>query len=377
MSTEREDTDMIEEMAAEWLAEREEGLSTARAREFERWRRSDPRHAAAVARLEQACALLAKMPLVRAELQPVVEFPARPSKAGETKTAPPRLPWLRVAVGLAAAIAVAALGWWQWPRATPAAVVHSTSASGYERVVLADGSVVELNANSEVRVDFAPGERRIALVVGEAHFTVAHDTTRPFIVSAGHVVVRAVGTAFNVRRAATAVEVLVTEGKVQLAQAVGPALLSRRSGAKTDAAVPSRDDPVIRTGVPKSGSPTFLSANERLLVPDVATPLVSASQPGAAPPVVEKISPDLVRAALAWQERKLVFADTPLREVVAQFNRRNRLQLILADPTLAERPVGGTFAADNAEGFARLLENSGAITVERRGEFEIVLRSAR
>lgn len=121
----------------------------------------------------------------------------------------------------------------------------------------------------------------------------------------------------------------------------------------------------------------LLSANERLLIPDLAAPSASAPQPGSTPPMVEKVSPELVRAALAWQERKLVFADTPLREVVAQFNRRNRLQLTLTDPTLAERPVGGTFAADNAEGFVRLLANSGAITVERRGEFEIVLRAAR
>ena len=133
-----------------------------------------------------------------------------------------------------------------------------------------------------------------------------------------------------------------------------------------------------RDGLPTSGSPTFLSANERLVVPDLATaPASSASHPGSIPPVVEKISPEIVRAALAWQERKLVFADTPLREVVAQFNRRNRLQLVIADAVLAERPVGGTFAADNAEGFVRLLESSGAVAVERRGEFEIALRAPR
>ena len=362
-----DELDRIEQTAAEWLTERAEGLSSARAREFDRWRRADPRHAAAVARLEQACALLGEMPLVRAELQPVVKFPAGTPTSLPSPALPARTAWLRRAVGLAAVLTLTTLGGWQWSRTHPAALHFATSVGGYERVVLDDGSVVELNASTELRVQLAPGERHITLAAGEAHFTVAHDKTRPFIVTAGNVAVRAVGTAFNVRRATSSVEVLVTEGKVQLAQKV--------ERVDPNALAPAGDDPA-RWGQ-RAPPATFLSANERLLVPDLPALTASASRPGAAPPIVEKVSPELVRAALAWQERKLVFADTPLREVVAQFNRRNRLQLILADPSLAERPVGGTFAADNAEGFVRLLEGGGAIAVERRGEFEIMLRAAR
>lgn len=359
-----DELDRIEQTAAEWLTERAEGLSSARARAFDRWLRADSRHAAALARLEQACALLDEMPLIRPELQPVVEFPAGTPTILPAPALPARTPWLRLAMGLAAVLTLTTLGWWQWSRPRPATLHFATSAGGYERVVLADGSIVELNASTEVRVQLAPQERRITLAAGEAHFTVAHDNTRPFIVTAGNVAVRAVGTAFNVRHTTSAVEILVTEGKV----GVGPAL----------AAVPSRNDSVSRDVVLPSGSPTLLSANERLLVPDLATQLSpSPSPPRATPPVVEKISPDLVRTALAWQERKLVFADTPLREVVAQFNRRNRVQIILADDSLAGRPVGGTFAADNVEGFVRLFENGRAFQVERRGEFEIVLRAAR
>ena len=68
--------DPIDEVAANWLTARAEGFSSAQKRDFDRWCRADPRHGAAVARLEAACALLEKMPLVRAELLPVVEFPA-------------------------------------------------------------------------------------------------------------------------------------------------------------------------------------------------------------------------------------------------------------------------------------------------------------
>ncbi len=353
--------DPIEEVAADWLTLRAEGISSAQKREFERWCRADPRHTAAVARLEAACALLEKMPLLRAELQPVVEFPVQPRATAPAK----KTPVLRIVFAMAAALALAALGWWQWARPQPSAQLYATSAGGYERVVLADGSVVELNANSEVRVDLLPNERRVVLERGEAHFTVTHDSARPFIVSAQGVAVRAVGTAFNVRLGSTSVEVLVTEGKVSVSD-VGPAL----------AAVPPRDERNPQTGLPTSGSLTFLSANERTSI--ALVPSKSAAPiPPAPSPVVEKISTDALREALSWQERKLVFSETPLRDVVAQFNRRNRLQLVLGDPALAMRPVGGTFAADNVEGFVRLLEGSGTIAVERRDEMTVVLRAVR
>ncbi len=360
MSAPDDAEEKIEEAAAEWLAQREEGFSSAQAREFERWCRLDPRHAAAAMRLEAACALLEKMPRVRAELLPVVvEFPSARRPIAPVK----KIPLLQLVVGLAAAVALAALGWWQWGRSAPAAPLYATSTGGYERVVLADGSVMELNANTVVRVDFAPPERRVALVSGEAHFTVAHDTVRPFIVSAGGVAVRAVGTAFNVRLASSAVEVLVTEGKVSVSEVerVDPNALS--TGA---------DPKPTRWGQRVPPPDTLLVANERALI--ATAPQKSVSPPT---PVIEKIEPDALREALSWQERKLVFAETPLREVVAQFNRRNRLQLVLGDAVLAERPVGGTFAADNVEGFIRLLEGSGTIAVERRGDATVVLRTAR
>lgn len=348
MSDSLDHDDPIEEVASNWLTQRAEGFSSAQKRDFERWRRTDPRHAAAVARLEAACALLEKMPLVRAELQPVVAFPS-PARLARPPAATSRpFPLFRLVVGLAAALVLAALGAWQWQRAQPAALHYTTSTGGYERVVLADGSVVELNADSQVRVNLAPRERRVALLRGEAHFTVAHDTARPFIVSANGVAVRAIGTAFNVRLAASAVEVLVTEGRVSVTDPVAPAA--------------------------PAAPPTLLAANERALIAFVP----SKSAPSVPPaPVVEPIAPEAIREALSWQERKLAFSDTPLRDVVAQFNRRNRLQLVLGDAALAERPVGGTFAADNVEGFVRLLEASGTIAVERRDEMTVVLRAVR
>lgn len=341
--------DPVEEAAADWLALRAEGFSSAQKREFARWCRADTRHAAAVARLEATCALLEKMPLVRAELQPVIAFPVtarsgRPVNASRSAISP-----LRVAFGLAAAVAVAFLTVMPFlPPPDSAAQVFTTSTGGYERVALADGSVIELNAETKVSVTLTPTNRRVELVAGEAHFTVAHDRARPFIVSASGVAVRAVGTAFNVRLASTAVEVLVTEGKVSVAEA----------------------ESVVPNARPSPASTTYVAANERTLV---HLPSLTNTTPSA--PAVEKIAPATVRDALSWQERKLAFSETPLSEVVAQFNRRNRVQLILGDATLAERPVGGTFAADNVEGFVRLLESGNSIAVERQSETTVVLRA--
>lgn len=359
MSELPDNEEAIEEVASTWLALRAEGFSTAQKCEFQRWLRADPRHAAAVTRLEEACALLEKMPLVRAELQPVVPFPVSSSASPRSMGRRRRFSVGRLMTAFAAMAMLAIIGWWQWARPQPKDVVYTTRVGGYERDVLADGSVVALNADTELRVSLRAHERKVVLVRGEAHFSVAHDTRRPFVVSAGNVVVRAVGTAFNVRLAPTAVEVLVTEGTVAVGQ---PA------GAPASAEMP-RADPGQRA----RRSPTLVTVNERMVVAN-ARPEARSELPA---PTVERIDPDLIRQALSWQERMIVFSETPLREVVAQFNRRNRLQLVLGDAAVAEQLVGGTFAANNVDGFIRLLESSGKITAERRDENTIVLRATR
>lgn len=343
--------DPLEEAAADWLALRAEGFSSAQKREFERWCRTDPRHTAALAQLEATCALLEKMPLVRAELQPVIAFPVAAHPGHPAPVSRRNLSPLGVVLGIAAAAAVAFLTVIPFlPPSASAEQIFTTSTGGYERVALVDGSVIELNAETKVRVVLAPKDRRVELVAGEAHFTVAHDRARPFIVYAGGVAVRAVGTAFNVRLAHATVEVLVTEGKVAVAAATS----------------------VIPNPLSSSVAPTYVAANERTLVN--LPSLINTAQPA---PAVEKIAPAMMRDALSWQERMLAFSETPLSEVIAQFNRHNRVQLILGDAMLAERPVGGTFAADNVEGFIRLLESGHTITTERQSETYVILRTKR
>lgn len=330
----------IEDTAIGWLTERDDGFTPAREREFAQWLRADPRHPVAVARLEQTLRLLGESPKFRSELNtafdraaPVVPF--SPAEKSATHRRPRSLAW----TGLAAVLALGLLlGWQGSPRS--AEIRYATTVAGYERARLDDGSMLELNAASVVRVQFTAGERRVSLDSGEAHFAVARDTARPFIVSAGPVAVRAVGTAFNVRHTADgAIEVIVTEGKVRVGQ-TGP----ESSGA---------------------ASAPLVAAGERLVLPRQA--------PVA---VVEKVAPVALRAALAWQGRLAEFAEAPLAEVVARFNARGRVQLFLADPALADRRIGGSFALDDAEAFVRLLEREGEIVGERRDGKEIHLRRA-
>jgi transmembrane sensor len=366
------DDDPIEATAAAWLAEREEGLAPAQAREFERWCRQDPRHAAAVARLEHACAVLQKLPFIKDRLRvdAAQRFPEQTlANASGWRTAFNALHPLRgfrlAALGIAAAVALGAVALWQWPAAV-AETRYATASQGYESVLLEDGSVLELNSNSDARVRFSRQERTVTLASGEAHFKVAPDPRRPFIVRAGDVAVRAVGTAFNVRLGPDELEVLVTQGRVSVSPAAVdlPARPPRANPDPSRSAGLTAPPAQVRVG----GGATFLIANERAIVPFRTAEVA---------PRVEKVEPAAILQALAWQERKLQFSETPLREVAEQFNRRNRLQLVIADPELAGRPVGGTFAADNVEAFVRLLEKSGNVVAERRSEWQIVLRQAR
>jgi transmembrane sensor len=331
----------LEELAAGWIVEREEGFSLGRAEAFAEWCSSDPRHAEAVARVESTLALLNEMPAVRAPLEARVAHEARP-KLAAVVIAPilPLNPW-RWAAGLAAALVIGAAGWWLVPSHVPAAQNYAADAAAPERLALADGSVVDLNANSRLQVRFTKGERQLTLAAGEAHFQVAHNAARPFIVTANGVSVRAVGTAFNVRLIGDKVDVLVTEGKVEVDRQGTTSLFSRKV-----------------TVVPQ------LSAGERTQI----TPSIGSA------PHIEEVAPATVHEILSWQDRMTSFADVPLSEMVVRINRCNATQLVIADPTLAERKIGGVIDLNQVNAFVHLLEREGDIIAERRGNGEIVLR---
>jgi len=334
----------IEATAAAWLAERDAGLSAEDAAAFAAWRAADPRHEAAVARLESAWGALQALREFRPEarVHPDRDLLARP--AGGTVL---RFPALVATAALAACLTLAAAWLWLRPSAPvePLPHVHyATTAGGYQRMTLPDGSMVDLNANTEIRELFTAAQRRVVLVRGEATFQVTKNAARPFIVEADGVAVQAVGTAFNVRLRPGKVDVLVTEGRV-------------------------------RVNPPEQAQPFGTVAQELTMGQRVTLPTASAVE--FAPPVVQTVSPAIVREELSWQEPKLVFVETPLAEVVRQFNSRNRVQIELEEPDLGNLPVGGSFRPDNVEGFVRLITSNEQIEAVRGSGDRIILRRVR
>ncbi len=210
------------------------------------------------------------------------------------------------------------------------------TAIGEQRTLtLADGSLIRMNVDTDLRIDYGAGRRNIELVSGEAVFKVAPDKLRPFVVQTSTATVRAVGTQFNVyQRKSTVVSVL--EGRVQLTtQAV-------RGSASSPAVTQS-------LGVGEEAQVTG-GRIEKRAHPDVAK-------------------------AVAWGERRLYFDAMPLEEIVREFNRYGGpVRLRLAGIAVDSHRFGGTFNADDPAALADILEQQNDLSVERR-RGEILIRA--
>ncbi len=189
---------------------------------FEQWLQADIRHRVTYLRLEAAWRRGDRL----RDLRPLDR------SINPDLLRPPRRYWtLAIAASVLLALLVTGLFFADsqlgWQR-------YETRIGGFSRIVLDDGSVIDLNTDSDVRVRIGSHKREVRLERGEGRFQVAHDATRPFTVSAANADVRAVGTAFSVRlHDSKQVDVLVSEGTVAIAAArvaARPAGACRRSG---------------------------------------------------------------------------------------------------------------------------------------------------
>lgn len=316
--------ELIEARASRWLAARDAGSATAEeAAEFTRWLDADIRHRVAYLRLEAGWRRADRLRDVRPLDRDVDPDLLSPPKA--------RRPWI---AALAAGFVLAMLGgtWaWQqhfsWQR-------YETRIGGFSRIVLDDGSVIDLNTNSDVRVRLGGERREVKLLRGEGRFQVAHDKQRPFTVAAAGTAVRAVGTAFTVRlRDSEQVDVLVSEGKV----AVAPPNVAEVSPSASE-----------------------LAAGEAAVVlPDRVA--------------VSRVDPQVLARRLAWTSGRLEFRGETLGQAVEEFNRYNRRQIRLSAHTLGELRVGGSFSATDPESFADALASAFKLRVALDNANEIVL----
>jgi transmembrane sensor len=203
---------------------------------------------------------------------------------------------------------------------------YITAIGGRQQITLSDGSRVELNTDSMIRVRINNGRRDIVLTRGEALFRVAHDTNRPFFVTAAATLVRAVGTAFSVRiRADNSVDVYVTEGRVAV-------------------------------GSPRSGP-----AGEPELTPPAAA--VAAGEAAAVSRgrlTSKHLSAEEMARKLAWTDPSgphLSFWGETLSEMVGEFNRYNVRHLSIVDPRIQQIRFGGNFKASDLDGFVETLKS--------------------
>ena len=313
----------IEAEASRWLAVRDARPPTPEDdAAFDRWIDADIRHRVAYLRLESAWRRADRLH----ELQPL----DRRVDADLLRAHGRRSRWpLAMAASVVLALVVGSVF---FARASFGWEHYETKVGCFSRIVLDDGSVIDLNTNSELRVRMGRGQREVQLVRGEGRFQVAHDTQRPFVVSAGDAAVRAVGTAFSVRlRDSAQVEVLVAEGAVQI-----------------DTSHALQAPPV------HAGEAAVLHSDHI---------------------AVSRVEPQQLERRFAWTAGQIQLRGETLEEAVSEFNRYNRRQLRLADARLADLRVGGTFSATDPDSFAAALASTFGVRVDTAQPDAIILRS--
>jgi transmembrane sensor len=296
---------------------------------FHDWLRADPKHRVAYEKCEKVWML---PEAIRKDSALLADALALGPSQGRPVAAP--RPWLQPGYLSLAATLVLALGVLLVSELRGLDRGSITTADAEQaKVTLADGTQVHLNPRTRLVWHGSDTARHVSLEQGEAFFSVTKDNGRPFIVKAGEVEVRVVGTEFSVRRKADDLEVVVREGQVDV-------LSTQRSNALEPARVE-------------------LHAGKRLRI-----------NPAQGQVVVSSVDADRVTA---WRNGSLEFDADTLSHVVTEVNRFSRKQLEIADPNLRDLQISGRFEIGDVEGLAfNLRERFGIRSDEISGR--IVLR---
>lgn len=252
-----------------------------------------------------------------------------------------------VALAGSASVLLLSVLFWQAPwRSEPQAVATTAVVRLPETASLPDGSVIELRPGAEYRLAYSDSVRRIELVSGEAHFQVAKNRARPFVVAVGAVEIRAVGTAFSVDRTQTEVAVLVTEGRVEVDRVIEPLPGDRMIAPTTLATLAPGDRTVLNLAEPAAAQVQSLATAE-------------------------------LSDRLSWRVPRLEFSGTPLDQAIPLFNEHSRIKVTLADPSLGAVRLSGVIRADNVETLRELLFEAHGIEAAFRSDTELVLSRSR
>ena len=310
----------IEARAAEWLARKDRAdWSIDHERELNEWLAESTAHRVAYLRLDSTWE--------RADRLAVLRGPTKEMRAPVTRKS--SWPFWTKAAASFAILALASAAYLYFERGVPSVHRYATEIGAQETLALSDGSKVELNTDTGIRVMMQANERSIWLDKGEAFFQVTHDPAHPFVVHAGGRTITDLGTKFSVRRDSDRFEVMVEEGRVRVA------------GAAANALLVTRGDVVLARG------------SSVLLKHETA---------------------DQLADDLSWRTGVLVFTQTALTDAAEEFNRYNQQKIVLADAAAAKIRIGGSFEASNIEAFVRLLQTGFGVRVTRRGQ-DIIISS--
>lgn len=329
-------TRSTETAASDWVARRDAGLTASDEAAFRAWL-ADPDHARAFARHEKTFRIFARP----------AQVADGPALAREIRTRVARKRKRRIAAVTGAVSALLLAGLFYQTRLSLPPHPGTAIVVRPAQRTLPDGTAVELRSDAEIAVAFTAdgtSTRRVQLLKGEAHFQVAKNPSRPFIVEVNNVEVRAVGTAFTVQRTSAQVEVVVNEGIVALDRrpSTGPA-----------------DAPITNVAT--------LNVGDKAIVDFAPEPK----------PTIAQLAPAELADHLAWRTPRLEFTGTRLDEAVALVNQHDKVKFEVADDSLNSLEVSGYFRAGQPDTFLLLLEQSDlGIRGERRGD-TIILRKAR
>jgi transmembrane sensor len=348
----------IQSEAADWVVEFQTGEADARARErFAAWLRRSPEHVQAYIELlawwedatlyDRPGSIDIDSLIAAAQSEPnVVAFVDTslngPAAGSARRPMSARRAWVgnHYRVALAAAVVLLIVAGFL---ALSRSVEYRTGIGERRTVTLADGTNVELDADSRIRVAFSTGERRVTLLEGQAFFRVAKNAERPFVVVSGGMRVRDVGTQFDVNRTASGTIVTVVEGRVSVSY-------------------PYRS----------LAGPVPLALEMRAIEVDAGEEIT------VSPRVIPRLEAANVTAATAWTRNELIFDSTPLPQVALEFNRLNARQLVIEGGQLQGFHVSGVFPALDPTSLPRLLtflraqpgiqvtETDGRITVAQK-----------
>lgn len=335
-------SEQVLNQAGAWLLELQSPeVTVERIALWQQWLASSPEHARAFDQLQRTWSLADGLARVDRESLPWASADElEPMKPG----APAHRRWVR-ALALAATIGAIAIGGALWLGRNAGTLLVQTSVGQHRDVQLADGSLVNVGANSRLRVVMEADRRLVELERGEAYFQVAKDRSRPFSVRAGGTAVTAVGTAFNVRRTGARVVVGVSEGAISVTTQE-PRLLSRI---------------VASVGLGKTAEDAMrVTAGHGFVVEPNALQV----------PSIDVVAPPAVGS---WRDGHLHYAGEPLSVVIEDVSRYLDRPIAIVDPNVASLRVTGTVSEENVESWLISLPAALPLDVMRRedGGFEV------